>query len=226
MWHLVGRRGLVVTDSVVTRRLGHVKGITMNLEMVRFPGEKLLHREELECRGHCVQGLKQCSLLYFFVILSPCAIRAVETSVSWRDGWSNHDTLSVTSGSPRSSKDALDARFVLAGLTLNDPFDVVTACLKIWYRAAEIFLLSPSSSSSSEKTLLISGSRDWRTWSGISGFAATPSSSDGRPDTSVRCPGRSLWSPKKSLGSSGSSLWSYSRRGWSPGCWVMSGIRC
>ena len=39
----------------------------------------------------------------------------------------------VTSGSPRSSKDAPDARFVLVGLTLNDPFDVVTACLKIWY---------------------------------------------------------------------------------------------
>ena len=71
MWHLVGRRGLVVTDSVVTRRLGHVKGITMNLETVRFPGEKLLHREELECREDCVQGLRQCSLLYFFVIFKP-----------------------------------------------------------------------------------------------------------------------------------------------------------
>ena len=56
-------------------------------------------------------------------------------------------------------KDALDARFVLVGLTLNDPFDVVTACLKIWYWAAEIFLCSPSSSSSSEMDLLSSGSR-------------------------------------------------------------------
>ena len=65
------KKGLVVTDSVVTRRLGHVKGITMNLETVRFPGEKLLHREELECRGDCVQGLRQCSLLYFFVIFKP-----------------------------------------------------------------------------------------------------------------------------------------------------------
>ena len=71
MWHLVGRRGLVVTDSVVTRRLGHVKGITMNLETVRFPGGKLLHREELQCRGDCVQGLRQYSLLYFFVIFKP-----------------------------------------------------------------------------------------------------------------------------------------------------------
>ena len=32
--------------------------------------------------------------------LSPCAIRAVEAIVSWRDGWSNHETLSVTSVSP------------------------------------------------------------------------------------------------------------------------------
>ena len=80
--------------------------------------------------------------------------------VSSRDGWSNHETLSVTSVSPRSSKEALDARFVLAGLTLYDPFDVVTACLKIWYWAAEIFLLSPSSSSSSEMALLASGSID------------------------------------------------------------------
>ena len=71
MWHLVGKRGLVVIDYVVIRRLGHVKGITMNLETVRFPGEKLLHREELEYRGDCVQGLRQCSLLYFFVIFKP-----------------------------------------------------------------------------------------------------------------------------------------------------------
>ena len=85
-------------------------------------------------------------------------MRAVEAIVSWSDGWSNHETLSVTSGPPRSSKDARDARFVLAGLTLNDPFDVVTACLKIWYWAAEIFLCSPSSSSSSEMDLLTSGS--------------------------------------------------------------------
>ena len=78
--------------------------------------------------------------------------------VSWRDGWSNHEILSVTSVSPRSGKEALDARFVFAGLTLYDPLDVDTACLKIWYWAAEIFLLSPSSPSSSEMALLESGS--------------------------------------------------------------------
>ena len=51
--------------------------------------------------------------------LSPCAIRAVEAMVSCRDGWSNHEILSVTSVSPRSNKEALDARLVFAGLSLN-----------------------------------------------------------------------------------------------------------
>ena len=71
MWHLVGRRGLVVTESVVTRRLGHLEVITMNLEAVRFPGEYLLHREELEGRGSCIQCLRQGSLLNFFIIFQP-----------------------------------------------------------------------------------------------------------------------------------------------------------
>ena len=41
--------------------------------------------------------------------LSPCAIRAVDAMVSWRDGWSSQDTLSGTSVSPKSSKEALAA---------------------------------------------------------------------------------------------------------------------
>ena len=93
---------------------------------------------------------------------NPWPIGAVEAIVSLREGWSNHDTRSVTSLSPRSSNDALDALRVLAGLTLNDPLDVVTACLNSWYCAAEIFLRSPSSSSSSEMDLsliLSSGSK-------------------------------------------------------------------
>ena len=79
--------------------------------------------------------------------LSPWAIRAVEAMVSCRDGWSNHEILSVTSISPRSNKEALAARLVFAGLSLNEPLDVDTACLKILYWAAEIFLLSLSSPS-------------------------------------------------------------------------------
>ena len=43
----------------------------MNLETVSFPGEYLLHREELEGRGSCVQCLRQGSLLNFFVIFQP-----------------------------------------------------------------------------------------------------------------------------------------------------------
>ena len=93
---------------------------------------------------------------------NPWAIRAVEAIVSLREGWSNHDTRSVTSLSPRSRSNALDALCVLAGLTLNDPLEVVTACLNSWYWAAEIFLWSPSSSLSSEMDLyliLSSGSK-------------------------------------------------------------------
>ena len=75
----------------------------------------------------------------------PWAIRAVQAIVSLREGWSNHQTWSVTSLSPRSNNDALGTLRVLAGLTLNDPLEVVTACLNSWYCATEIFF-SPSSS--------------------------------------------------------------------------------
>ena len=157
--HLVGRRGLVVTESVVTRRLGHVEGITMNLETVRFPGEHLLHREELEGRGGCVQGLRQCSLLHFFVIFKPlrytCRRNHCVLKRRLVKPWDSVSHLRITQVQQRRP----GSSFVLAGLTLNNPFDVVTACLKIWYWAAEIFLLSPSSSSSSKMDLLASGSK-------------------------------------------------------------------
>ena len=68
---MVGRRGLVVTESVVTGRLGRVEGISMNLQTLRFPGENLLHREELEGGGVSVHGLRKCSLLHFFVFFKP-----------------------------------------------------------------------------------------------------------------------------------------------------------
>ena len=91
--------------------------------------------------------------------LSPWAIRAVDAMVSWRDGWSSQDTLSGTSVSPKSSKEALAALLVLAGLILNVPLEEVTACLKVSYCAAEIFFPSPSASSSSENALLESMSK-------------------------------------------------------------------
>ena len=62
--------------------------------------------------------------------LSPCAMRAVDAMVSWRDGWSSQDTLSGTSVTPKSIKEALAACLVLAGLILYVPFEVVIACLK------------------------------------------------------------------------------------------------
>ena len=54
-------------------------------------------------------------------------MRAVKFMVSTCDGWSNHDTLSVTSVSPRSRRDALEALRDLAGLTLKEPLDKMTA---------------------------------------------------------------------------------------------------
>ena len=107
--------------------------------------------------------------------LSSCAIRAV---VSWRDGWSSQDTLSGTSVSPKSSKEALAARLVLAGLILYVPLDEVTACLKVSYCAAEIFLLSPSASSSSENALLESMSNAALKLSGDSSRAADSTDED------------------------------------------------
>ena len=183
--------------------------------------------------------------------LSPCAIRAVEAIVSWRDGWSNHETVSHIR---ITNKEALDTRFVLAGLTLYDPFDVVTACLKIWYCAAEIFLLSPSSSSSSEMALLASGSIAAVKLTGDSSRAGDSTDEDlesgerdldsldslwllaclshGSPGLSLGRPGPSdkrtdgtLWSMEKPLWRLGSSLWSSSRHGWSPVGWVMSESR-
>ena len=175
--------------------------------------------------------------------LSPCPIRAVDTMVSWRNGWSSQDTLSGTSVSPKSSKEALAARLVLAGMILYVPLEEVTACLKISYCAAEIFLLSPSASSSSESALLESmsnaalklrGSGEWGAWSWIPGLPVVPRSSHGRSGRSHGSPGLSLGllgpsdertdrtlrrmeEPLWRLGS----CWRSSRRGWSLVGWVM-----
>ena len=70
--------------------------------------------------------------------------------VSLRGGWSSQDTRSVTSLSPRSKSDALDALRDLAGLTLKEPLEVVTACRNNWYWAAETFL-ALSESKAAEK---------------------------------------------------------------------------
>ena len=164
--------------------------------------------------------------------LRPCAMHAVEAMVSKRDDWSNHETLSVTSLSPRSIRDALEALWDLAGLTLNMPLDDVTAWWNSWYCATETFLWDPSSSSSSETDLSLTfpfqrcgkidqwsipGSRFWRggssnqrPWmSGISGLVYPSGTSDWSPGSSVWSPGTPDWSP-------GSSRWSL----------IISGHRC
>ena len=49
-----------------------LEGITVNLETVRFPGENLLDREELEGREVWVQSLRQCSLDHFIFFKPLC----------------------------------------------------------------------------------------------------------------------------------------------------------
>ena len=83
----------------------------------------------------------------------PCAILAVDAIVSVSEGWSNRETWSVTSPSPRSSREALAALLDLARLRLNDPLEEVTVWEKIWYWPEENFRLKPSSSSLSESVL-------------------------------------------------------------------------
>ena len=144
--------------------------------------------------------------------LRPWVIRALEASASLREGWSNQDTRSVTLLSPRYKSDALDALLVLAGLTLKDPLEVVTACLNSWYWAAETFLWLPSSSSSSEMDLsliLSSGSKAAKEFTreaslgGLSSVVQPPGSSHRCPGSSHWCPGSSVWSHRWSLGHPG-----------------------
>ena len=104
--------------------------------------------------------------------------RSKSPTTSWKDGWSSQDTLSGTSVSPKSSKEALAARLVLAGLILYVPLEEVTVCLKISYCAAEIFLLSPSASSSSESVLLESMSNAALKLSGDSSRAVDSTDED------------------------------------------------
>ena len=68
---MVWRWGLVVNESMVTRWFRRVEGISMNLEMVRLPGEDLFYREELERWGVVVQSLRQSRLRHFFVFFKP-----------------------------------------------------------------------------------------------------------------------------------------------------------
>ena len=71
MWQMVWRWGLVVNESMVTRRLRRLEGISMDLETVRLPGEDLFYCEELERWGVVVQSLRQSRLHHFFVFFKP-----------------------------------------------------------------------------------------------------------------------------------------------------------
>ena len=68
---------------------------------------------------------------------NPWAMHAVACIVSVGDGWSSKVTLLALSSSPRSISHALADLLDLAGLTLIDPFEEVTACLNSSYWVAE-----------------------------------------------------------------------------------------
>ena len=79
MKQVVWRWGLVVNESMVTRRLRGVESISMDLETVRLPGEDLFYREELERWGVVVQSLRERRLHHLFVLFkllcNPCCGR-------------------------------------------------------------------------------------------------------------------------------------------------------
>ena len=80
----------------------------------------------------------------------------MDAIVSVSEGWSNQETRSVSSPSPRSNREALAALLDLARLSMNDPLEKVTVWEKIWYWTEENFRLEPFSSSSSESILSLS----------------------------------------------------------------------
>ena len=173
--------------------------------------------------------------------------------VSCRDGWSNHEILSVTSVSPRSNKEALDARRVEFEWSLRRgnslPEDLVLnfqdllAVTVVSLVIRNVSLWFRVHSRNEVEWRLVSCRRFyWRgsgqrgTRSGFPGLAAMshgrPGLSHGSPGFSLGLPGppeertdSTLWSMEKPLWRLGSFLWRSSQRGWSPDGWVMSGSR-
>ena len=115
--------------------------------------DKLNLSLSLEGWGTGIESLRQSGLLHFLVLLEALCYACCRVHGVHKRRLVKHETLSVTSLSPRSRRDALGALQDLAGLTLNVPLDEVMAWRNSWYCAAETFLCDPSSSSSSEKEL-------------------------------------------------------------------------
>ena len=162
MRDLVGRRRFRVTESISSWSLGKILGIPVYFQMVKLTWKICFTVRCLNVEEPVLRESKSIVFSTSSSSLRPCAIRAVDAIVSVSEGWSNHDTLSVTSPSPRSMRDALAARRDLAGLSLNKPFDEVTAWRNNWYCAEDTFLLDPSSSSSSERDLSYTLSHEYR----------------------------------------------------------------
>ena len=120
MRQVVWRWGLVVNESMVTRRLRGIESISMDLETVRLPGEDLFYCEELERWGVVVQGLRR-RLHHLFVLFKPLCNPCRGRHGVLERRLASQGTLSGTSVSPKSNKEALAAGLVLAGLILYVP---------------------------------------------------------------------------------------------------------
>ena len=242
---MVGRRGLVVTESVVTRRLGRVEGISMNLETVRFPGENLLHREELEGGGVSVQGLRQCSLLHF-VFFKPLRYtcrrshRVLERRlVQPRDSVSHLGITQVQQRGPGRSLCLSRVDFVRSlwcSHSLSE--DLILRCRDL-LTVTLIFLVIRNGSLgirvhrySEVDWRLIScrrlhwrGSREWGTWSGFPGLVVALGLSHGNPGLSHGSPGLSLGRPGPSDKRTDGNLWSMEKPLWRLGSSLWSSSR-
>ena len=235
---MVWRWGLVVNESMVTRWLWRVEGISMSLETVRLPGENVLYREELERWGVVVQSLRQNRLHHFFIFFKPLRYacrgrhgvlerRLVQPRYSVRN---LRNTQVHQRGPGRSlSLGRVDlVRSLRSSYSLPEEMSSEMALLESTSNAA--LKLSGDSSHAVDSTEedLESGERDLESldslWflahltgvlGGLTGVLACLSASLARLTRRMEEP---LWRL-------GSSFWRSSRLDWSPVGWVMSGSR-
>ena len=156
---LVSCGRLPISKPVACRWLVDVLHILADPQVIGLVREDLFNCQVFERRRLSVQGLGQRSLLHWFVLFQSlgnpgCGRR--HTCQRWliQPGHTVRH-LAVA----KSSSEALEALLDLAGLSLNDPLEDVTAWWKIWSRADENFRREPSSPSPSEEVLSLEVNR-------------------------------------------------------------------
>ena len=210
---MVWRWGLVVNESMVTRRLRGVESISMDLETVRLSGEDLFYREELERWGVVVQSLRQRHLHHLFVLFKPlrypCRGRhGVLERWLVQPGHSVRN-LCITQVQQRGPGRSLSLGRIdlVRSLGRSDslPEDFILCCRDLLAVTLSILVLRNGSLGihvqrcTEVEWRLISccglhwrGSGEWGAWSWIPGLAVVPGSSHGRSGWSHGSPGLSL----------------------------------